>query len=178
MANQTGCEREGQDGIGREGWRISKFPPKKLRARLREAALEELQTAQAELDRLRGPDEGRQAALDPEGARGSMSGLEADGRTPAVKLLQEIYGLNDSARQDVRQSRDLMVAALEKFRDLPERERIRFATILNDTIAATYAGIVFNPAIYDHGRPEVTHMRMVTKNLRAAERAREAGAAP
>ena len=37
----------------------------------------------------------------------------ADVRTLAVKLLKKISGLNDTARQDVRKSRDLIVAALE-----------------------------------------------------------------
>ncbi len=104
-----------------------------------------------------------------------MSGRADNGRTLAVKLLQEIERLNDTARQDVRKSRDLMVTALEKFRDLPAKERFRFATILNDTIASAYAGCLTNPAVYDQGRHEITFMRMSTQDLREIERREVAG---
>jgi uncharacterized protein (DUF2267 family) len=93
----------------------------------------------------------------------------ADGRALAVKLLKSIHRLNDISRQDIHKSRDLFVVVLEQFRDLPKKERFRFATILNDTIASAYAGCVTDPAAYDRGRCEVHYMRMVTQELRENE---------
>jgi hypothetical protein len=69
------------------------------------------------------------------------------------------------------------LAALKKFSDLPAKERVRFATILNDTIAAMYSGVVFSAARYDRGRPEADYMRQATRQLRKSERARDAEAA-
>ncbi len=50
-----------------------------------------------------------------------MSGRDSDGRKMAVELLKSIDHLNNVYLQDVRKSRDLMVAALEKFSDLPAK---------------------------------------------------------
>lgn len=98
-----------------------------------------------------------------------MSGRENDGRALAVKMLQAINRLNNTARQDVRKSRDLMLAALEQFCDLSTKEKARFGAILTDTIASAYAGAQTRPAEYDRSRCEATYMGMATKSLRYAE---------
>ena len=88
----------------------------------------------------------------------------ADGRKLAVTLLQRMEKINDTQLQDVRKSRDLLVAALEKFHTLPARERLRFSTIINDTLASAYAGVMTDPAVYDRERCEIGYMRMATKS--------------
>ena len=98
-----------------------------------------------------------------------MSGRGSDGRALAVKLLKRMRRLNGGCSQDVRASRDLMMVALEKFADLPVKEKARFGAILTDAIASAYAGFQTEPWQYDQSRCEATYMGMATKGLRYAE---------